>query len=87
MSHLIFHSLISVCLEAFLQLIEPVYDSGFRPGYYQIIIIPCCQLSFDAEHGPCSVVLLQFKAAVTHREHQRVVIGQNPHEKMILTLY
>lgn len=68
MCRLIFHSLIPVCLEALLQLIEPVYDSGFRPGYYQIIIIPRCLLSFDscfiyqedAEHGRCSVVPLPF---------------------------
>lgn len=27
----------------------------------------------------------RFKAAVTHHEHQRVVISQNPHERIILT--
>lgn len=83
---LIFHGLIPVYLEAFLQLIEPVYYSGFRPGYYQIIIIPRCLPSFDiafiyqggGELGRCSEVPLQFKAAVTHYDHQRVVIHQNP---------
>lgn len=47
MCRLIFHSLIPLCLEALLQLIEPVCDSGFRPGHYQIIIIPRWLLSFD----------------------------------------
>lgn len=92
MCRLIFHSLILRCLEALLQLIEPVCDSGFRPEHNQIIIIPRWLLSFDiafiyqgdAEHGRCNVGPLRFTAAVTRSEHQRAVISQNPHKKIIL---
>lgn len=95
MCRLIFHSLISRCLEAFLQLIEPVCESGFRPGHYQIIINPRWLLSFDiafiyqgdAEHGRCNVGPLHFTAAVKRSEHQRAVIGQNPHKKDYFTCH
>lgn len=92
MCRLIFHSLIPRCLEAFLQLTEPVCDSGFRPGHYQIISNPRWLLSFDiafiyqgdTEHGRCNVGPLRFTAAVTRPAHQRAVTGQNPHKKIIL---
>lgn len=70
MCRLIFHSLIPLCLEAFLQLIGLVCDSGFKTGHYQIIIIPRWLLSLDIgfiyqvddEHGatardPCTLQL------------------------------